>query len=259
MLTISSTQNPKIKELITIQEKSAYRRKSGLFVIEGTKELRHAIEAGIEIVTIFCKSPQNIDFLETHHLTDKCFCVSDHVYSRIAYRDGSDAVIAIAKRPILSLNELKLSASPLVIVLETVEKPGNLGAVLRTADAVKADAVIICDPTTDIYNPNVIRSSVGAVFTTKAIACTSEEAYKWLSDNSIQILTAQLQNSVLYYEADLTLGTALVMGTESTGLTNFWRDRSNKAIRIPMLGQMDSLNVSVSTAILAYEIVRQRN
>ena len=145
------------------------------------------------------------------------------------------------------------------MVLESVEKPGNLGAVLRSADAAGADAVIICDPLTDIYNPNLIRASIGAVFTRQVVAASSEDALRWLRKNNIRILTAQLQDSEWYYDEDMRGGTAIVMGTEATGLTDFWRDAADSHIRIPMLGELDSLNVSVSAAILLYEAVRQRH
>ena len=144
------------------------------------------------------------------------------------------------------------------VVLESVEKPGNLGAVLRSADASGADAMIVCDPLTDLYNPNLIRSSVGGIFSVQCVACSSEECINFLKSHQIQILTAQLQDSELYYNTDMSCGTAIVMGTESTGLTQIWRDAADAHIRIPMLGQLDSLNVSVSASILLYEAVRQR-
>lgn len=147
----------------------------------------------------------------------------------------------------------------MIVVLESVEKPGNLGAVLRSADASKVDAVIVCDPLTDLFNPNLIRSSIGAIFTVPTVACSSEDCIDFLKAHQIKILTAQLQDSDLYYNTDMRRGTAIVMGTESTGLTNVWRKAADAHIRIPMLGQLDSLNVSVSAAILMFEAVRQRN
>ena len=144
------------------------------------------------------------------------------------------------------------------MVLESVEKPGNLGAVLRSADAAGVDAVIVCDPLTDLYNPNLIRSSIGAIFSVPCVACTSEECIGFLKERGIQILTAQLQASHLYYDVDMRRATAIVMGTESTGLTPRWRKAADAHIRIPMLGRLDSLNVSVSAAILMFEAVRQR-
>ena len=157
------------------------------------------------------------------------------------------------------MEDLELSEHPLVMVLESVEKPGNLGAVLRSADAARADAVIVCDPLTDLYNPNLIRASLGGIFTVPTVAASSEETIAWLKARGIRILTAQLQDSSWYYDIDMTVGTALVMGTESTGLTDIWRRAADAHIRIPMLGRLDSLNVSVSAAILLFEAVRQRN
>jgi TrmH family RNA methyltransferase len=158
----------------------------------------------------------------------------------------------------MSLGDLRLSASPLIVVLESVEKPGNLGAVLRSADAAGADAVVVCDPLTDLYNPNLIRSAVGALFTVSCVACSTEECIAFLRERGIRILTAQLQDSSLYYDAPMTGPTAIVMGTEATGLTDQWRRAADAHIRIPMLGRLDSLNVSVSAAILLFEAVRQR-
>ena len=167
------------------------------------------------------------------------------------------AIVKIRQRTLNSLNTCDDSA-PLYVVLESIEKPGNLGAVLRSADAAGVSAVIVCDPLTDLYNPNLIRSSIGAIFTVPVVACSSEECIGFMKANKVQILTAQLQDSNLYYDQDMTKPTAIVMGTEATGLTNQWRKAADAHIRIPMLGRIDSLNVSVSAAILMYEAVRQR-
>ena len=166
--------------------------------------------------------------------------------------------MAVVKSKERRLEELDLSENPLIVVVERVEKPGNLGAILRSADAAGADAVVVCDPLTDLWNPNLIRSSIGAVFTVPCVACGSEECIQFLKAHGIQILTAQLQDSELYYDTDMRRGTAIVMGTEATGLTKVWRQAADAHIRIPMLGRLDSLNVSVSAAILLYEAVRQR-
>ena len=159
----------------------------------------------------------------------------------------------------MSLDSLKIKENPLVVVLEAVEKPGNLGAILRSADASGADAVIVCDPLTDMYNPNLIRSSIGAIFTVPVAVASSEDTIKWLKDNSIKIYTAQLQDSEWSYATDMKGSSAIVMGTEATGLTDVWRKAADAHIKIPMLGRLDSLNVSVSAAILLFEAVRQRN
>jgi TrmH family RNA methyltransferase len=264
---ITSTQNAKVKHVVALQQKSAQRRKEGLFVVEGRRELMHCLEAGYEIAECFVldKLADLADLADLAplgslgSLESLVSLVSPQVYEKMAYRGSTEGVIAVVHERQRSLEDLQLSASPLIIVLERVEKPGNLGAVLRSADAAKADAVIICDPLTDLYNPNLIRSSIGAVFSVPCVACSSEECIDFLKARGIQILTAQLQDSSLYYDTDMLRGTAIVMGTESTGLTEVWRQAADAHIRIPMLGQLDSLNVSVSAAILLFEAVRQRN
>ena len=259
---ITSTQNAKVKHVVALQQKSALRRKEGLFVVEGRRELIHCLEAGYKVIECFIlenlERLENLEILETLENLSPLFPVSPQVYEKMAYRGSTEGVIAVVCEKQLSLDDLRLSSNPLVIVLERVEKPGNLGAVLRSADAAKADAVIICDPLTDLYNPNLIRSSIGAVFSVPCVACSSEECINFLKARGIQILTAQLQDSSLYYDTDMRRGTAIVMGTESTGLTDQWRQAADAHIRIPMLGKLDSLNVSVSAAILLFEAVRQR-
>lgn len=253
---ITSTQNVRVKHVVALQQKSALRRKEGLFVVEGRRELIHCLEAGYKVIECFIL--ENLERLETLENLSPLFPVSPQVYEKMAYRGSTEGVIAVVREKQLSLDDLRLSSNPLVIVLERVEKPGNLGAVLRSADAAKADAVIICDPLTDLYNPNLIRSSIGAVFSVPCVACSSEACIDFLKARGIQILTAQLQDSSLYYDTDMRRGTAIVMGTESTGLTDQWRQAADAHIRIPMLGKLDSLNVSVSAAILLFEAVRQR-
>ena len=256
-LLISSSQNPKVKHLLALQQKSQLRRKEGLIVVEGARELGHCIDAGLKPKTIFyCPALFNIDKLSTNDA--QLIEVSQEVYDKIAYRGSTEGVIAIVQGHQLTLNELELGDNPLIIVLEGVEKPGNIGAVLRSADAAQATAVIVCDPLTDLYNPNLIRSSIGAIFTVPCVACSSDECIEFLKTNNITILTAQLQDSELYYNTDMRQGTAIVMGTEATGLTNAWREAADAHIRIPMKGALDSLNVSVSAAILLFEAVRQR-
>ena len=267
--SVTSAQNPKIKELLALQEKSRLRRGKCLFVAEGRREIGHCIEAGFSIRTLFICSgiiPED----EVEAILEKggagirgeqpnIIDVPAALYEKIAFRGSTEGIIAEVHMKDLSLGDIRTGENPLVVVLESVEKPGNLGAVLRSADAAGADAVIICDPLTDIYNPNLIRASIGAVFTVPVVATESEKAIRWLKDNRIQILTAQLQDSRQYYDTDMTRGTAIVLGTESTGLTEIWRKNADAHIRIPMLGRLDSLNVSVSAAVLLYEAVRQRN
>ena len=255
---ITSLQNPKVKQLLLLQQKSQERRKTGLFVVEGQQELQHCLEAGYEVDTVFwcpelcasapCPSAE----------AARTVAVSHEVYEKVAYRGTTEGVIAEVRTKSLQLKDLQLGEHPLIVVLESVEKPGNLGAILRSADASGVDAVVVCDPLTDLYNPNLIRSSVGAAFTVPCVACSSEECIAFLKQRNIKILTAQLQDSHLYYDTDMTCGTAIVMGTEHAGLTDLWRKAADAHIRIPMLGRIDSLNVSVSAAILMFEAVRQR-
>lgn len=267
--SITSAQNPKIKALLELQEKSKARRKEGLFVVEGRRELLHCIEAGYVPYTLFiCRdilgekeSDEIFGAVEENFPGKECIVIEIplQLYEKVAYRGGTEGVIAEMRCRNMSLESLELKENPLVVVLESVEKPGNLGAVLRSADASGVDAVIVCDPLTDLYNPNLIRSSIGAIFTVPVAAATSEDAIRWLKERDIKIYTAQLQDSEWYYDTDMKGGTAIVMGTEATGLTDIWRKAADTHIKIPMLGRLDSLNVSVSAAILMFEAVRQRN
>lgn len=284
--TITSAQNRKVKELLTLVEKSKARSAAGLFVVEGQRELGHCLDAGFIPETLFIcgevMAVQNnaVNGAKTGHLAENIegkdgldalvakaealnprlgvVQIPAFLYEKVAYRGSTEGIIAEVHSVSRSLEDLRLGESPLVMVLESVEKPGNLGAVLRSADAAGADAVIVCDPLTDIWNPNLIRSSVGAVFSVPVAVCTSADAIAFLKERGIHILTAQLQDSEWYYDTDMTGATALVMGTESTGLTQAWRDSADAHIKIPMLGRLDSLNVSVSAAVLLYEAVRQR-
>lgn len=263
METLTSAQNPKIKQLLLLQQKSAERRKHQLFVVEGQREIMHCISVGYQLDSAFvCPQIAGDDAvaaLQAAAPQCRCFDVTPDLYAKIAYRGSTEGIVAEFRVKRLSLDDLQLPESPLVVVLESVEKPGNLGAILRSADAAGVDAVIVCDPLTDLFNPNLIRSSIGGIFTVPTVACSSEECISFLKSHGIQILTAQLQDSNLYYATDMQRPTAIVMGTESTGLTQQWRKAADAHIRIPMLGRLDSLNVSVSAAILMYEAVRQRS
>lgn len=259
MEILTSAQNPKIKQLVALTQKSAERRARGLFVVEGVREVERCLQRGYEVDTLFyCPTILGSDTLPSWTEGLRAIAVSPQVYDKVAYRGGTEGMIAEVRQRSLRLEDVPLSESPLIAVLEAVEKPGNLGAILRSADAAGADAVVVCDPLTDLFNPNLIRSSLGAIFSVPCVACSSEECIAFLKARGIQILTAQLQDSHLYYDTDMRRPTAIVMGTEATGLTPQWREAADAHIRIPMLGLMDSLNVSVSTAVLLYEAVRQR-
>ena len=338
--TVTSAQNPKIKDLLALQEKSRLRRERGLFAVEGQRELGHCLNAGFVPETLFicgeviaANEQRSTSFIHwgtypPDPLRSKLRCSVNHrgtyppdplpplgastqdnanaantntqrhfdklsdrsaniegkdglealvaraealnpklllvqlpafLYEKVAYRGSTEGVIGVMRSRELSLSDLAVGENPLIVVLEGVEKPGNLGAVLRSADAAGADAVLLCDPLTDLYNPNLIRSSIGAVFTAPVVCCTSAEAIAWLKEHSIRIYTAQLQDSSLYYDCPMTGGTAIAIGTEATGLSDEWREAADAHIRIPMEGKLDSLNASVSAAILLYEAVRQRN
>ncbi|MCQ2287856.1 MAG: RNA methyltransferase [Muribaculaceae bacterium] len=253
---ITSLTNGRVKRLVTLQAKSAERLREGVFIVEGLRELERCSAAGLEIAEVYY-CPAILPQLPAVQC-DAVFEVTQPVYEKIAYRGGTEGVIAVVKTRHMSLADLDLPEHPLLVVLESVEKPGNLGAVLRSADAAGVDAVIVCDPLTDLWNPNLVRSSTGAVFSVPCVACSSEECIAFLKERGIAILTAQLQDSELYYDTDMRRATAIVMGTEATGLTDVWRRAADAHIRIPMLGTVDSLNVSVSAAILMYEAVKQR-
>ena len=251
--SITSVQNARIKHVVALQQNSSLRREEGLFVVEGQREIGHCIACGYDISELFVLD--TLDYTGSISATR----VTPQVYEKMAYRGSTEGMIAVAKVKDHSLNSLSLpSSSPLIMVLESVEKPGNLGAVLRTAEAAGVDAVIVCDPLTDLYNPNLIRASIGGVFCVPTAVCTSQECIAFFKERGVRILTAQLQDSYEYYDYDMCQATAIVMGTESTGLTSQWREAADAHIRIPMLGRLDSLNVSVSAAILMYEAVRQR-
>ncbi len=257
---ITSTQNPKIKHLLLLQQKSSQRRTEGLFVVEGAREIKRCLHGGFSLSAIFfCPSIMTPDNeLMAALATTPAYELSQRVYEQVAYRGSTEGIIAEGYSHSTSLGDITLSDNPLIIVLERVEKPGNLGAILRTADGVGADAVVVCDPLTDIFNPNIIRSSLGTVFTIACTSCTTAECIAFLRKKNIQIITSQLQDATDYYSADLHRPTALVMGSEATGLSTEWREAADAHIRIPMLGQADSLNVATSAAILAYEALRQR-
>ena len=261
MKHISSIQNPEIKHVLQLQEKSRLRKKTGTFVIEGLRELQLAQEGGYEILNLyFDENLIAYEVLKSFAKSNTVFCsVSKEVYEKMAYRDSTEGVLAIAKAKNHSIDGLKLPKNPLVVVAESIEKPGNIGAILRTCDAAKVDAFFIANPTSDLYNPNVIRSSVGCVFTNQIVLGNNEEIIAFLKSKNIQIFSATLQNSNAYHLENYTQGTALIVGTEATGLTEIWRKESHQNINIPMLGKIDSMNVSVAAAILIYEAKRQRN
>lgn len=256
---ITSLQNPKVKQALTL-EKSRERKKQQRFLLEGFREFQLALQAGYQPKTVFF-DPNQIDPEELTNAgvaEQYMIPVNSAVFSKLAVRSETAQVVAVVPSGKHTLQDLKLFENPLVLVAEAVEKPGNLGALLRTAHAAGADALIICDPLTDFYNPNVIRSSVGTVFSCQTAAATSAETIQWLRDHHIQILCTHLQAAKPYTEADFAKPSAIVMGTEATGLSEQWAQQSDANIIIPMRGKIDSLNVSAAAAVVTFEAVRQR-
>jgi TrmH family RNA methyltransferase len=259
MKQITSVQNPFIKSLVLLQEKAKARKQTGTFLIEGQREISLAIKGGFEMETILFLP----ELITEKHLRNlypdiELIEISKEVYQKLAYRDTTEGILAVAKTKTLKLSDLKLSENPLILVAEAPEKPGNIGALLRTADAANLDAVIIANPKSDLYNPNIVRSSVGCLFTNQIATGTTSEIIAFLKDQKIAIYCATLQNSTSYHTQDYTTPTALVVGTEATGLTEEWRNAAKQNIIIPMQGEIDSMNVSVAAAILIFEAKRQR-
>lgn len=261
---ISSLQNARIKEVKKL-EKSSIRKETGTFLLEGLREINLAFRAGYFFDSIFICPTRiketdvyNLKFIEQIKDTVSVFTVTEDVYSSVAYRESTEGVFAVTRTKGHTLASLKLSKNPLILVIEGVEKPGNFGAMLRTCDAVNADAVIICDAKTDVYNANVIRSSVGTVFTNQIAVDSTWNVIQFLKEQNINTYAAYLDTNQEYYASNFNQPTAIVVGTEAEGLSEDWVNASSYKIKIPMLGEIDSLNVSVSAAVLLYEALRQR-
>ncbi|MCB9283489.1 MAG: RNA methyltransferase [Lewinellaceae bacterium] len=264
MKTITSLQNPLVKKIDLLTTKSRERRREGLFVAEGLRETALALAAGYLPLQVFFDPA----FTELEVVRQWCgnalaaspevVALQSNVFEKLAYRSGVPNVLALFQMPQRTLEEVALPEVPLILVLESIEKPGNLGAILRTADAAGVDAVLVCDPATDLYNPNTIRASLGALFTLQVRTSTSEAAAAWLKDHRIPVYATYLEASRSLYSCDLTGPLALVMGAEASGISPFWIECAEERIIIPMQGRVDSMNVSASTAILLFEAVRQR-
>ena len=242
-----------------LKEKAKARQQTGAFLIEGQKEISLAFKGGYEIETILfypeiCSENELRKWSSSAELIE----ITKEIFEKLAYRDTTEGVIGIAKSKDLNLSKLKLGPNPLILIAEAPEKPGNIGALLRTADAAKLDAVIIANPKGDLYNPNVVRSSIGCLFTNQIATGTTSEIISFLKEHKIAIYCATLQNANSYTAEDYTIPSALVVGTEATGLSQEWRDAATKNVIIPMQGEIDSMNVSVSAAILIFEAKRQR-
>ncbi len=259
MKQISSVQNPFIKSLVLLQEKAKNRKQTGTFLMEGQREITLALKGGYVLETVLFY-PEICTEIEAKKIAPNTALIeiNKEVFQKLAYRDTTEGILAVAKTKSMQLTDLKLSDNPLILIAEAPEKPGNIGALLRTADAANLDAVIIANPKSDLYNPNIVRSSVGCLFTNQIASGTTDEIISYLKKQQINFYCATLQNSTSYPTQDYTTPTALVVGTEATGLTQEWRDAATQNIIIPMQGEIDSMNVSVAAAILIFEAKRQR-
>jgi TrmH family RNA methyltransferase len=260
---ISSLQNPLIKNVLLLGEKPRARKEQNRIVIEGLREIRLAAGSGFNITDLLFTrelvSDADLKSLPVRNNPVELTEVSQDVYNRLAYRKDSGGLIALAEPKRLLFSDLRLRVQPLLLVLEMVEKPGNLGALLRTADAANLDAVIICDPQTDIYNPNAIRSSIGCIFTMPVVTASSEEAISWMRTTGIKMFGTALTATCLYHETEFCQPAAIIMGSEANGLSGIWLEGADDLIKIPMMGKIDSMNVSASAAIVIFEAMRQRN
>lgn len=258
MEKITSLQNSLIKQTQALREASE-RRKMGMTIIDGAREIKRALEAGIVLDKVFYVKDRQEDLLKQLSLKKiELVEVSVQVMEKLDYGKRHEGIIALGQTPVGTLKDLKLSSQPMVVVLESLEKPGNLGAVLRTCDGVGVEAVLVCDPKTDVYNPNVIRSSTGVVFSIPVVCATAGEIASFLKSMKIKICATTPSSKKLYTEADLKGAWALVLGSEDKGLSDFWLKLAQETVKIPMNGSADSLNVSSAAAIILYEALRQR-
>jgi RNA methyltransferase, TrmH family len=261
---LASPSNPRIKSVARLRDRRE-RESTGLTLVDGAREVRRALDAGVEVVEAFVCEPllagedarAALDALAVRHV--QVTTTTEAAFSKLAFGDRAEGLVAVVRPPSLRLADLRLPADPLVVVVEGVEKPGNVGAALRSADGAGADALIAASPRTDLANPNVIRASAGTIFSVPLAAGPSDDVLAWLRERQIRIVAARVDADRVYTDADLTGPLALVLGSETGGLTAAWRADEIEAVRLPMHGVADSLNVSVSAAILLYEARRQRD
>ncbi|MEP0803910.1 MAG: RNA methyltransferase [Chloroflexota bacterium] len=263
MTDITSPQNPRVKYIVKLREDKRQRQKDGLLLVEGWDEIQLALTAGHKPQTLLTApelASRPLTFLSAEKEVEpvETLTVSRAAFEKMSYRDNPDGWLAVFPIPRLSLAELKVSKSPLLIAAESIEKPGNLGAILRTADAAGVDALLLCDPRVDPWNPNVIRASRGTVFSVPVVECDSLSALTWLRAHGMRVLAATPSAEANYTAVDMRPPTAIAVGTEDAGLTDFWMENADLKVKIPMRGQVNSLNVSVSTALILYEALRQR-
>ena len=256
-MDITSLQNPRVKHIVRLRDEKRQRREDGLMLVEGYDEIQLALSAGHQPQTLF-SAPELVSRQIQVDGAER-ITVNRAVFEKMSYRENPDGWLGVFPIPHAALDHVRLSEAPLVIVAESVEKPGNLGAILRTADAARVDALLVCDPRVDLWNPNVVRASRGAVFSVPTVECDSPSALEWLRRRGIRILAATPAADEVYSDIDLRAPVAIAVGTEDEGLSAFWLSSADVKVKIPMLGKVNSLNVSVSTALIVYEALRQRN
>ena len=264
-LEITSSANPRVREVLRLRERRE-RDRTGSTIVDGAREIRRALEAGVEVLAIFVDEGRAtsddaraaLDIVRRSDRTVAPIAVSSDVLDRLAYGDRADGLVAVVRTPSVRLARILLPADPFVAIVEGVEKPGNLGAILRSADGAGLDAIVAADPVTDIFNPNTIRASLGTVFARPVASATAEETLGWLRANGIRVVAARVDAEIPYTDVALGGPLAIVLGSEAGGLTAQWNAADIVAVRLPMLGTADSLNVSTAAAILFYEALRQR-
>jgi TrmH family RNA methyltransferase len=260
---ITSLTNPRVKAAVRLRDRSE-RDLTGLTIVDGAREILRALDAGVRVEQAFV-APELLRSPDGHAVADRLghrpstLEVSPSVLARVAFGQRSDGVVAIVATPLATLADLTLPPDPLVIVAEGIEKPGNLGAVIRTADGAGASAVIAADPRTDLFNPNAIRASLGTIFALPVVEASSAETLAWLVEHGIRPVAARVDAPAPYTGADLRGRVAIVLGSEAGGLSAAWNDPTVEPVAIPMLGIADSLNVSIAAAVLLYEARRQRD
>lgn len=260
---ITSRQNERVKQAVKLRD-ARQRGKQGRFIIDGVREIARALDAEIEIFEVFlcpsmCSSPTAQELLARLDNSGAVVAeVTSEVFEKLSFGARGDGVVVVANTPERRIDALQLPANPLLAVLERLEKPGNVGAILRSADGAGVDAVIVVDPQTDLFNPNTIRASVGTVFSKQVCTATTEETLVRLREWGVSLVAARPAANRLYTEIDFSLGTAIVLGSEATGLTAAWQQADITGVRLPMQGIADSLNVSTTAAVLFYEAHRQR-
>jgi TrmH family RNA methyltransferase len=260
---ITSLQNPRVKQLVKLRDRRP-RDEAGVFLVEGYREIRRALEKGValrELYTApdwFLGSNEPALIAQAEAAGAAVFELSRDAFAKVAYRERPDGLLAVAPQWRRTLDDLATGPEPFLLVVEAIEKPGNLGTILRSADAAGCDAVIVCDPVTDIFNPNVVRASTGVLFSVPLVVDTGERVLAWLRARGVRTVATTPAAERIYSDADLRGPLAIVMGSEQYGLSEFWLRQADLPVRIPMAGQADSLNVAMATIVTLFEAVRQR-